>query len=74
MSHVNHFQGKAAVDPKLERLIEKARETEVDEAILREQRISFAYGNAPASLNITKASVRRAARSIRLFGPGEGGC
>jgi hypothetical protein len=34
---------------------------------LREQRISFAFGNSLNSDRITKDSVRRASQSIRLF-------
>jgi hypothetical protein len=49
----------------LQRLLAEAREVTEDE--LREQRISFAYGNAlDASPLITKASVRAAAGRIRL--------
>ena len=33
---------------------------------LHEQRISFAFGNAPESSHITKESVRTASRHIRL--------
>ena len=39
---------------------------EVSEAELLEQRVSFAFGNAPKSERITKDSVRRASKRIRL--------
>jgi len=38
----------------------------VTEAELLEQRISFAYGNAPQSSKITKESVRDATKSILI--------
>ncbi len=66
MTDRRHFFGNTEADPELVKLIEKARETKVDEAMLREQRISFAYGNAFGEAGITKESVRKAAQSIRL--------
>lgn len=59
------FRPTPPVSPVLQRLLAEAREVTEDE--LREQRISFAYGNAlDASPLITKASVRAAAGRIRL--------
>jgi len=52
--------------PELERLLEEARRTGVTEDQLREQRASFAYGNAPENSRITKESARAAANSLRL--------
>ena len=52
--------------PELERLLEQARKTGVTEEVLREQRASFAYGNAPEDSRITKESARAAASSLRL--------
>lgn len=53
--------------PELERLIEEACKRGVTDEELLEQRISFAYGNAPASAKrITKESVREASRRQRL--------
>ncbi len=52
--------------PELEALIEKARRSGVSEDQLREQRASFAYGNAPENSRITKESARSAASSLRL--------
>jgi hypothetical protein len=52
---------------ELLKLLEDLRDVPVTEAELREQRISFAFGNAPASSTlITKDSVRRASESIRI--------
>jgi hypothetical protein len=51
----------------LQDLLEKSRRTPVTEDELREQRVSFAFGNAPANArNITKDSVRKASQSIKL--------
>lgn len=52
--------------PELDQLLEQARQTGVTEEVLREQRASFAYGNAPENSRITKESARTAANSIRL--------
>jgi hypothetical protein len=61
------FLGPAPEHPELDRLLEATRTRQLTEAELQEQRVSFAYGNAPASSNlITKDSVRAASRSIRL--------
>lgn len=65
MADRKQFLTKPA-DPELLSLLEKARKTKVSEDDLREQRISFAFGNALASPEITKDSVRRASRNIRL--------
>jgi hypothetical protein len=52
--------------PELEALLEQARKSGVTEDQLREQRASFAYGNAPENSRITKESARQAASSLRL--------
>ncbi len=62
------FLGVAKPDPELLKALEESRETVVTEAELREQRISFAFGNAPeGATNITKESVRQASEHIRLL-------
>lgn len=60
------FRSSLPVSPTLERLLSEARGRDVTEAELREQRISFAYGNALESALITKESVRETASRIRL--------
>jgi hypothetical protein len=60
------FQTSLTPDPQLERLLADAHTREISEEELREQRISFAYGNAPPSDLITKDSVRHASKNIRL--------
>lgn len=57
---------RAPERPELEELLKKARATKVTEEQLMEQRVSFAYGNAPEGSKITKDSARRAANKIRL--------
>ncbi|HZQ92012.1 MAG TPA: hypothetical protein VFA60_09490 [Terriglobales bacterium] len=61
------FFGEIKPDADLRKLLEASRQTPVTEAELREQRISFAFGNAPADAkDITKDSVRQASKHIRL--------
>lgn len=60
------FQSSLTVRPALQHLLDKARDTVVSEAELQEQRISFAFGNAPDSEFITKESVRSSSKRIRL--------
>jgi hypothetical protein len=67
MADRKQFQNVSAPDPELIRLLENARRRPVTEEELHEQRISFAYGNAPASGLITKESVRQASKRIKLF-------
>lgn len=67
MAERKQFFGDIKTDPKLKKLLEDSRKTEVTEAVLHEQRISFAFGNAPANAkNITKDSVRQTSDRIRL--------
>lgn len=60
------FQSSLTVSPELKRLLAEARGKEVTEQELQEQRISFAFGNAPESELITKDSVRSASQRTRL--------
>ena len=67
MADRKQFSGDIKADPDLLIVLEKLREVPVTEEELREQRISFAFGNAPADAkNITKASVRHSSENIRL--------
>jgi hypothetical protein len=52
--------------PELDRLLSAAKNHQVTDAELQEQRVSFAYGNAPKDSRITKDSARSAASSLRL--------
>jgi hypothetical protein len=66
MAARKQFQSALAVNPELKRLLDEARRKPASEAELHEQRISFAFGNAPPSSLITKDSVRIASQHIRL--------
>jgi hypothetical protein len=67
MADRKQFQNVVEPDPELVRLLEESRRKPVTEEELHEQRISFAYGNAPESKLITKDSVRCASQQIRLL-------
>ena len=60
------LQSTLTVEPKLKRLLDEARTKEVSEEELHEQRVSFAFGNAPESDLITKDSVRYASEHLKL--------
>jgi hypothetical protein len=60
------FFGPLPSHPELDKLLEEARQKPVTDEQLQEQRVSFAYGNAPADSGITKESVREASRRIRI--------
>ena len=55
-------------DPALKALLDAARGKKVTEAELHEQRVSFAFGNAPISDFITKDLVRASSQSILIAG------
>jgi hypothetical protein len=52
--------------PDLERLLAASIKAGVSDDQLQDQRVSFAYGNAPEGSRITKDSARKAATSIRI--------
>lgn len=59
--------GPSPMRPELDQIFARARENGVSDAELQEQRISFAYGNAPTESGITKESVRKASRTVRML-------
>lgn len=67
MADRKQFPAVPAVDETLTRLLEASRESQVPEDELREQRISFAFGNALDSEMITKESVRESSKHVRLL-------
>ena len=67
MADRKQFQNVRPPDPELVELLNTVRNKPITAEELQEQRISFAYGNAPASGLITKESVRQASKRIRLF-------
>jgi hypothetical protein len=67
MADRKQFENIPAPDLELAQLLDASRSRTVTEAELREQRISFAFGNAPfSSERITKESVRLASENIKL--------
>ena len=66
MAARKQFRSKLPTNAKLNALLAAAREKRVSEEQLHEQRISFAFGNAPESELITKDSVRLSSKNIRL--------
>jgi hypothetical protein len=66
MAARKQFLSSKPADPELVSLFETTRSIQVTEEMLREQRISFAFGNALHSDRVTKDSVRLASSHIRL--------
>ena len=67
MAERKPFLGNMKTDHDLQKLLDASKGKTVTEAELQEQRISFAYGNAPANAkSITKDSVRKASKQILL--------
>jgi hypothetical protein len=66
MADRKQFQNVRPPDPELVRLLDASRGRQATEDELREQRISFAFGNALNSEHITKESVRIASQKIKL--------
>ena len=69
MADRQQFFRPVEADPELTRILEASRTTPVTEEELREQRISFAFGNAPQDSQdrITKDSLRVASEHVRLL-------
>jgi hypothetical protein len=69
MAERQQFLNPVSVDPELQEILEKTKTRAVTEEELREQRISFAYGNAPQESEgrITKASIKFASEHIKLM-------
>jgi hypothetical protein len=67
MADRKQFLGVTQPNADLLRLLSELRETVVTDEELREQRISFAFGNSLNSDRITKESVRQASKSVRLL-------
>jgi hypothetical protein len=69
MADRQQFFRTVTPDPELTRILDESRNIPVTEDELREQRISFAFGNAPhgSENRITKDSVRLASEHIKLL-------
>ena len=68
MAQRKQFSSVTPVSEELKALLKKSRSEIVPDDVLKEQRVSFAFGNAPASDRITKQSVRLSSERIRLKG------
>jgi len=66
MADRKQFQNVPSANPRLAELLNENRNRVVTEDELREQRVSFAFGNALNASGITKQSVRTASTQIRL--------
>lgn len=66
MAARKQFKSALTANPELKRLFDEAQQRPITEEELREQRVSFAFGNAPPSDLITKDSVGFASEHIRL--------
>lgn len=60
---------RAPERPQLKALLEQAKTVVLTEDQLKEQRVSFVYGNAPKGSRITKESARKAVDRIRVVEP-----
>lgn len=60
------FAAVPEIAPEILETIAESKKVPASNEDLREQRISFAYGNALESKYITKESVRHSSESIRL--------
>ncbi|MHB8885073.1 MAG: hypothetical protein ACYC5H_08280 [Methylovirgula sp.] len=60
---------RAPERPVLEKLLERAKTAIVTDDLLREQRASFVYGNAPHGSRITKESALTSTTRIRVTRP-----
>jgi hypothetical protein len=67
MADRKQFMEIKAADAELMRLLNETRDVAVTDEQLREQRISFAFGNALNSESTTKESVRHASRHMSLL-------
>jgi hypothetical protein len=67
MADRKQFMEIKEADAELLRLLKDSENVSVTDEQLREQRISFAFGNALNSDSITKESVRHTSRHVRLL-------
>ena len=67
MANRKQFLGVVEASAQLTQMLSAGQDRPVSDEELREQRISFAFGNSLNSSRITKDSVRRASESVRLI-------
>lgn len=66
MADRKQFVADLTPDPELLSLLTSAQSHTVSDDELREQRVSFAFGNAMNLESVTKESVRHSSEHIRL--------
>lgn len=66
MSARKQFLNSLPAGERLEALVTRARATRVTEEMLREQRISFAFGNALNNDSVTKDTVRETSNRLTI--------
>ncbi len=67
MADRKQFLGDMSINPRLLELLDSSAGIMATEEDLKAQRISFAFGNAPADVKgITKESVKLASENLRL--------
>lgn len=66
MAARKQFLGAVEADSELIELMASRKARPTTEEELKEQRISYAFGNAMHVESVTKDSVRRASKSVRL--------
>ncbi len=66
MADRKQFLNAEGADAELLQLLDATRDVVVSDEQLRAQRVSFAFGNAPHSSNLTRESVVRASETMRL--------
>lgn len=57
---------RAPERPRLQELLAQAKTIVISDEVLREQRASFIYGNAPKGSRITRDSAKLATQRIRV--------
>lgn len=70
MAERKPFLGTPARHEALEATLKAAVQRGVSDAELQEQRVSFAYGNAPERSKITKETIRHASQTMRMVHAG----
>ena len=67
MADRKQFLGDMSPNPRLMELLKETAGDTVTEEVLKEQKVSFAFGNAPVDAQeITKDSIRLACENLRL--------
>lgn len=66
MADRKQFLKVQAADADLLQLLDATRDVVVSDEQLRAQRVSFAFGNAPHSADVTRESFVRASETMRL--------